>query len=99
MHRSHETRISGLFMRYTWLHVKNMSKMIQIRNVPEPLHRELKARAALSGRSLSDYLRAELERLAARPTMSAFLLRVRARTPAEVRTAAAEAVRRERGRP
>jgi len=76
-----------------------MSRMIQIRNVPEPLHRELKARAALAGQSLSDYLRAELERVAARPTMADFLQRVRDRTPVETRTAPAEAIRRERGRP
>ena len=76
-----------------------MSRMIQIRNVPEALHRELKARAALAGQSLSDYLRVELERVGARPTMAAFLQRVRDRTPAATRTPPAEAVRRERGRP
>lgn len=77
----------------------HMGRMIQIRNVPEPLHRELKARAALAGQSLSDFLRLELERLVARPTLAEFLLRVRERTPAGTRTAAADAVRRERGRP
>lgn len=41
---------------------------IQIRNVPPELHRKLKARAAEQGLSLSDYLRAEVERIAARPT-------------------------------
>jgi hypothetical protein len=45
-----------------------MSKMVQIRNVPDSLHLKLKARAADSGRTLFDYLLAELERLAARPT-------------------------------
>lgn len=38
--------------------------MIQIRNVPDEIHRELKVRAAHSGMSLSDYLNAELARLA-----------------------------------
>jgi plasmid stability protein len=38
--------------------------MIQIRNVPEALHRKLKSRAALAGMSLSDYLLAELRQLA-----------------------------------
>src|SRR5437762_407797 len=38
-----------------------MSKMIQIRNVPDTLHRALRARAAIAGMTLSDYLRAELE--------------------------------------
>ena len=41
-----------------------MSRMIQIRNVPETLHRKLKSRAALAGMSLSDYLLAELGRVA-----------------------------------
>ncbi|MCP4305014.1 MAG: hypothetical protein GY926_12300 [bacterium] len=41
-----------------------MSKMIQIRNVPEDVHRELKVRAAQAGTSLSEYLNAELARLA-----------------------------------
>ena len=45
-----------------------MTKMIQIRNVPDDLHRKLKARAAAQGMSLSDYLRAEAEQLASRPT-------------------------------
>ncbi len=39
----------------------DMSKMIQIRNVPDALHRKLKARAALEGMSLSDYLLAEVQ--------------------------------------
>jgi antitoxin FitA len=41
--------------------------MIQIRNVPERLHRKLKSRAALEGKSLSDYLLAELRHVAERP--------------------------------
>ena len=44
---------------------EGMSKMIQIRNVPDEVHRELKIRAARSGMSLSDFLNAELERLVA----------------------------------
>ncbi len=47
-----------------------MSKMVQIRNVPEVLHRKLKVRAAHSGQTLSDYLLAELERLAARARLT-----------------------------
>jgi plasmid stability protein len=45
-----------------------MSKMIQVRNVPEQLHRKLKVRAAQEGISLSDYILRELRRLAERPT-------------------------------
>jgi plasmid stability protein len=42
-----------------------MSKMIQIRNVPNDVHRELKVRAARAGMSLSDFLNAELSRIVA----------------------------------
>jgi plasmid stability protein len=45
------------------MHVAHMSKMIQIRHVPDRLHRRLKARAAAAGLPLSDYLRRELERV------------------------------------
>ena len=48
-----------------------MSKMVQIRNVPDALHRKLKSRAADLGQTLSDYLLTELERLAARPRYDA----------------------------
>ena len=47
-----------------------MSKMIQLRNVPDALHRRLKARAAMSGMSLSDYLISEIRESAERPTMA-----------------------------
>ena len=43
-----------------------MSKMIQVRHVPDDVHRQLKARAAAKGMSLSDYLRTELELIAER---------------------------------
>ena len=56
-------------------------KMIQVRNVPDELHRALKARAAMEGRTLSDYILAELPRLADRPSPDQVLARVRARTP------------------
>jgi antitoxin FitA len=49
-----------------------MSKMIQIRNVPEALHRKLKARAAMAGMSLSDYLLSEIRQIAAVPTLAEF---------------------------
>jgi hypothetical protein len=63
--------------------------MVQIRNVTDSLHRKLEARAADSGRTLSDYLLAELERLdgATREDMLAWLhsrKRVRLKTPAAV---------------
>lgn len=52
----------------TCKHVAHMSKMIQIRHVPDRLHRRLKARAAAQGLALSDYLRRELERVGDQPT-------------------------------
>jgi len=51
-------------------YVVHMSKMIQIRNVPDALHRKLKARAAMAGMSLSDYLLSELRRTAEVPTLA-----------------------------
>ena len=63
-----------------------MSKMIQIRNVPDGLHRRLKARAALEGRSLSDYLLEELRRMAERPTLQELRQRIAAREPSVVTT-------------
>ncbi len=53
-----------------------MSKMIQIRNVPDQLHRKLKSRAALAGMSLSDYLLAQIREIAARPTMEEMIARI-----------------------
>ena len=75
-----------------------MTKMIQIRHVPESLHRVLRARAARAGMTLSDYLRAELAR--ADEQLSPEELRERLATlePAVVREAPARAVRRERDR-
>lgn len=73
-----------------------MSKMVQIRNVPDGLHRTLKARAAHSGRTLSDYLLAELERLAARPTREDMLARLHRRKRVTLKTPAAVAIREER---
>lgn len=52
---------------------------MQIRDLPEPVHRTLKARAAASGTSLSEYLRSLLAREAARPTPNELAARVAAR--------------------
>jgi plasmid stability protein len=73
-----------------------MSKMVQIRNVPEALHRKLKARALNSGQTLSDYLLVELERLAARPTREEMLVRLHRRTRVTLKTPAAVVIREER---
>ena len=61
-----------------------MSKMIQIRNVPDELHRTLKANAARIGMTLSDYLLSEIEQVAEKPTLSEMMERLRNREPLEL---------------
>jgi plasmid stability protein len=73
-----------------------MSAMIQIRNVPEALHRRLKSRAALEGKSLSDYLLTELRRIAEWPTPEELRQRLAQRSPTNPFPSPAEAVRAER---
>jgi antitoxin FitA len=58
-----------------------MNKMIQIRHVPEPLHRKLKAPAAVEGMALSDYLLREVCRAAERPTLDEIKERLARRRP------------------
>ena len=76
-----------------------MSKMIQIRNVPDELHHRLKSRAALAGMSLSDYLLAELREAAARPTLEELRARLERRSRVTPSVAPAQAIRIERDRP
>ncbi len=83
-------------MRLTCAHADHMSRMVQIRNVPDALHRKLKVRAAASGHTLSDYLLAELERLAARPTREDMLARLHSRKRVTLKTPAAMVIRAER---
>lgn len=73
--------------------------MIQIRHVPPELHRTLKARAALEGLSLSDYLLREVRHVAERPSATELRQRLAQRPLVRVRVSPARAVRRERGRP
>jgi len=73
-----------------------MAKMIQIRHVPDALHRRLRSRAALAGMSLSDYLRRELEAAADRLTPAELRERLATLEPARVRETPADAVRAER---
>ena len=69
---------------------------LQIRNVPDALHRQLKARAALEGRSLSDFALAELRRSLERPTRAELLERIGGRSRPASQVNAAELVRAER---
>ena len=75
-----------------------MSKMMQVRDVPDAIHRRLKSRAATSGLSLSDYLLAELKRSLDRPTREELLERISGRPRVRLTEEPAELVRRERQR-
>jgi plasmid stability protein len=70
--------------------------MIQLRNVPDALHRNLKARAAMAGMSLSDYLLAEIKEIAERPTLAELRERLHAREPVSVQINTAHLLREER---
>ena len=70
--------------------------MIQLRNVPDSLHRKLKARAAMAGMSLSDYLLGEIKEIAERPTLLEFEERLRKREPVLTPIDTARLIREER---
>ncbi len=73
-----------------------MSKMIQVRNVPDRLHRELTRRAKARGQALTDYLQDLLEREVARPPVAEVLDRIEARKPVKLGRRASELIREER---
>jgi plasmid stability protein len=75
-----------------------MTVMIQIRNVPDALHRRLKSRAALAGKSLSDYLLGEIRSAAEQPTLDELRARLERRARINPHPTPAEAVRAERDR-
>lgn len=75
-----------------------MPKTVQIRNVPDSLHRRLKSLAALRGQLLSEFLLKEIEQVAERPTRKELLERLAARTPVRTKISPAEILRRVRGR-
>src|ERR1700731_3606814 len=85
-------------MRCTCIYVLHMSMMIQIRNVPDALHRRLKSRAALAGMSLSDYLLSEIRQVADRPTLDELRARLELRPSVAPTVKPAQAVRAERDR-
>jgi plasmid stability protein len=61
-----------------------MTKMIQIRRVPDDLHRRLKERAAHTGMSLSEYLLSEMEQIAEKPTLAEMMERLAEDEPVEL---------------
>jgi plasmid stability protein len=70
--------------------------MIQLRHVPDELHRKLKSRAALEGLSLSDYLLREVKNLSERPTLAELRARIGKRSPVSPAEPPAAAIRAER---
>lgn len=75
-----------------------MSKTVQIRKVPDRIHRTLRTRATAAGVSLSDYLLAEIVRLADRPAIADVLARAEARHGGASREAIVDAIRAGRDR-
>jgi antitoxin FitA len=70
--------------------------MVQIRNVPPELHRRLKARAAIEGLSMSDYVLREIRKALDHPTRQEVLERLRAQPLRRLRRSAADVIRAER---
>lgn len=85
-------------MCITCVYVMHMSTMIQIRNVPDALHRRLKSRAALAGMSLSDYLLSEIRQVAERPTLDELRARLERRSGITPSVSPVQAIRAERDR-
>ena len=80
----------------TRYHAPDMTKMIQIRDVPDDVHRMLKARAARMGMSLSDYLKRELARVAETPTLDEMREHLRQLPPVKLRQPIEDVVRADR---
>jgi plasmid stability protein len=75
-----------------------MPKMIQVRNVPDRLHRELRRRAKERGRTLTDYIQEILEDEVARPPAFEVFNRIRQRSPVDLGKSAAVLIREERSK-
>ncbi len=85
-------------MSSTPLNVVRMSKMIQVRNVPDDVHRALKASALAEGMSLSDYVKRELATIASQRSFEEIDARIKARGPSNLsRETVLSALREARG--
>jgi plasmid stability protein len=73
-----------------------MAKMIQLRHVPDGVHRKLKARAAMKGMSLSDYLVREVNQIAEQPTLDEVLEEISKLSSVKLREPAAVTIRKMR---
>ena len=83
-------------MNSSCFHTFSMQTMIQIRNVPQALHRRLKARAAIEGLSMSRYILRELEKALERPSRRELLEAIRSQPELNLNPSPAEILRRER---
>ncbi len=83
-------------MCITCFHVMHMATMLQIRNVPDKLHRKLKARAALAGMSMSEYALRELSKALERPTRQEVLARLAELPSPSLDPSPADMIREER---
>ena len=88
-----ETCDARIDMCRACLYAYHMSKMIQVRDVPDTVHGTLKSRAAREGMSLSDFIKRELERVAERPTMREWLERTEQAKPISGKRTAAQVIR------
>jgi plasmid stability protein len=79
-------------------HRYRMSKMIQLRNVPDAIHRKLKARAASAGMTLSNFLTREATLIAERPTDEEIRQRLASLPPVHLKISPAQIIREERDR-
>ena len=86
----------SLYIYFSCFHTKHMNTMIQIRNVPETLHRRLKVRAAMEGVSMSRFVLREIERALERPSRRDLLEAIRAQPEIELDPPPAEILREER---
>jgi antitoxin FitA len=83
-------------MRCTCEDAVHVTRTIQIRNVPESLHRALKARARRARMSLSEYLLNEIRYVAERPTLEDLFARLKTRRPVRDEDSSAAIIRRHR---
>ena len=96
LHRKQNAKRMCADMFSTCLYARRMPTMIQLRHVPDDLHRKLKARAASAGMSLSDYLLREIRDIAERPTIAELRARLARRAAWRPTLSPARAVRAER---
>lgn len=76
--------------------LRGMTKNLQVRDLPDPIHRELRRRAKARGETLTDYVQGILERAVARPPADEVFERIQGRVPVDLGQSAAELIHKER---